>query len=197
MAQSICHESPDIRQAAVYGVGAAAKFAGTSYAQFCVRIFSINLESLPHLFELINSPDSRSEENIMATENAISAIGKVVRAFKNSGSFDSDSVISHWIEALPLVEDCEESVETYSFLLELIQSQHHVVVDTLKIPKLISILSTVLSTPSLLSGSGELSIQLTSCLKSLVGACDSTTKQKLWNSFSEQQQKYLVSQQIS
>ena len=68
MGESMTDSSPDVRQSAAYGVGVAAKFGGPSYTQFCIA-------SIPHLFNIINDPSARSEENLMATENAIAAIG--------------------------------------------------------------------------------------------------------------------------
>ena len=36
MGQSLLDASPDVRQAAAYGVGVAAKAGGASYSSFCV-----------------------------------------------------------------------------------------------------------------------------------------------------------------
>lgn len=48
MGQSVTDPSCDIRQAAAYGVGVAAKFGGPSYSQFCIgKVFL--LTKLPFL----------------------------------------------------------------------------------------------------------------------------------------------------
>lgn len=114
MGENLAHSEPDLRQAAAYGVGVAAKFGGPSYAAFVV-------ECLPHLFNIINFPESRSEDNLIATENAISAVGKILAVYKESGAFDSASLIGAWINALPILEDSEEAPETYSLLLDLME----------------------------------------------------------------------------
>ncbi len=47
-------------------------YGGPVYAHVCAEI-------LPRLFTLINAPDSRTVENNVATENAISAVTKIFK----------------------------------------------------------------------------------------------------------------------
>ncbi|KAJ3273865.1 Importin-5 [Terramyces sp. JEL0728] len=186
MATSLADPSPDVRQAAAYGVGVCAKFGGPNYAQLCV-------ESLPHLFNIVNDSNSRSEENTMATENAISAIGKLLKVYRNAGAFNANDVILHWFNALPIVEDSEEAPETYSLLLELIEGQNEVIVNVNQIPKLVSILSEALSLKGLLVKAPELKEKMVNCLKSVIAAADANTKQILWQNLKDGQKKYLAS----
>ncbi len=43
MGQSLLDASPDVRQAAAYGVGVAAKAGGASYSSFCVGMLSLKV----------------------------------------------------------------------------------------------------------------------------------------------------------
>ncbi|KAK6633230.1 hypothetical protein RUM44_003831 [Polyplax serrata] len=126
--------SPDVRQAAVYGCGVLGQFGGDSFAGFCA-------EALPRLVEVINDPDSRSKENINPTENAISAVTKILK--HNSSSINVDEVLPHWLSWLPVWEDVDESPHVYGYLCDLIQANHPVVLGTnnSNIPKLIAILA--------------------------------------------------------
>ncbi|KAK5847578.1 hypothetical protein PBY51_016695 [Eleginops maclovinus] len=72
MLQSLCDTSPEVRQAAAYGVGVMAQYGGENYRPFCT-------EAIPLLVRVIQSADSRVKENVNATENCISAVGKVMR----------------------------------------------------------------------------------------------------------------------
>ena len=150
------------------------------------------LASIPHLFVMINAADCRNEENIMATENSISALGKIIRSYKDSGLFDSNSVISMWIGSLPIIEDCEEAPATYQLLLDLIMQQHPAVVNATQATKLVSILTQVLPITALLQNDPELSQQLLTALRSIVPVCN---KQELISCLSNEQQQYLASQQ--
>lgn len=164
MAASLLNQDNDVRQSACYGCGVAALYGGPAYLNFCK-------DSLPHLFGIINAADSRSEENILMTENAISAVGKILRAFKDSGVFDSKAVTDLWFAALPITEDEAECVILYQFLCDLLDSgelhdQGGTDFDFVK--RLVGILSAVLVRPSLLASSPELMHRLAGRLKDII-----------------------------
>lgn len=77
----------EVRQAASYGCGVLAQFAGEQFASACAR-------ALPLLAALIAEPESRSVENITATENAISAVTKIIKY--NHSQINRDEIIRHW-----------------------------------------------------------------------------------------------------
>uniref|UniRef100_A0A8B9GSU4 Importin 5 n=1 Tax=Amazona collaria TaxID=241587 RepID=A0A8B9GSU4_9PSIT len=118
MLQSICDNSPEVRQAAAYGVGVMAQFGGDSYRPFCT-------EALPLLVRVIQSPDAKTKENVNATENCISAVGKIMK-FKPD-CVNVEEVLPHWLSWLPLHEDKEEAVYTFNYLCDLIESNNPVV----------------------------------------------------------------------
>ena len=140
---------------------------------------------------MINAKDSRSEDNTMATENSISALGKIIRTYKDSGLIDANSIISMWIGALPILEDSEEAPETYQLLLDLIAQQHPAVVNATLAPKLVSILTQVLPIPTLLPKNPEIGQHLLAALRSIVPVCN---RQELVTSLSNEQQQYLATQ---
>uniref|UniRef100_A0A8C0HLX2 Importin 5 n=1 Tax=Buteo japonicus TaxID=224669 RepID=A0A8C0HLX2_9AVES len=118
MLQSICDNSPEVRQAAAYGVGVMAQFGGDSYRPFCT-------EALPLLVRVIQSPDAKTKENVNATENCISAVGKIMKFKPDCVSVEE--VLPHWLSWLPLHEDKEEAVHTFNYLCDLIESNNPVV----------------------------------------------------------------------
>lgn len=79
--------APEVRQAAVYGCGVMGQFGGPAYAPACT-------EALGKLMKVISLPESRSTDNINATENAISAVTKILK-YSSSG-INKDEVIPHW-----------------------------------------------------------------------------------------------------
>uniref|UniRef100_A0A8C6Z633 Importin 5 n=1 Tax=Nothoprocta perdicaria TaxID=30464 RepID=A0A8C6Z633_NOTPE len=118
MLQSVCDNSPEVRQAAAYGVGVMAQFGGDSYRPFCT-------EALPLLVRVIQSPDAKTKENVNATENCISAVGKIMK-FKPD-CVNVEEVLPHWLSWLPLHEDKEEAVHTFNYLCDLIESNNPVI----------------------------------------------------------------------
>lgn len=96
----------------MYGWGVLAKFGGDTFAQNIADI-------IPVLVSLIQSPDGRSEENINATENAISAVTKMIQY--NSSKMNVNEMLPLWFSWLPVYEDEEELPHVYGFLMLLIE----------------------------------------------------------------------------
>uniref|UniRef100_A0A8C3IFX7 Importin 5 n=1 Tax=Chrysemys picta bellii TaxID=8478 RepID=A0A8C3IFX7_CHRPI len=134
MLQSICDNSPEVRQAAAYGVGVMAQFGGESYRPFCT-------EALPLLVRVIQSPDAKTKENVNATENCISAVGKIMK-FKPD-CVNVEEVLPHWLSWLPLHEDKEEAVHTFNYLCDLIESNNPIVLghNNSNLPRIFSIIA--------------------------------------------------------
>ncbi|KPI93520.1 Importin-5 [Papilio xuthus] len=105
----------EVRQAAAYGCGVLAQFGGVQFAAACARAARL-------LADVVNAPDSRNIENLNATENAISAVAKIIKY--NHTQVDRDQLITHWLTWLPVVEDVEEAPHVYSLLCELAASGH-------------------------------------------------------------------------
>lgn len=77
----------EVRQAAIYGCGVLGMCGGPSFAGVCAEI-------VPFLLQVINSTDARSSDNISATENAVSAIAKILDF--NSTAVNVDEILPHW-----------------------------------------------------------------------------------------------------
>ncbi|KAF9815034.1 hypothetical protein SFRURICE_010592 [Spodoptera frugiperda] len=105
----------EVRQAAAYGCGVLAQFGGAAFAGAAAR-------AVPLLAALIAEPDARALENLNATENAISAVAKIIKY--NHSQIDRDEIIRHWLTWLPVTEDTEEAPHVYSLLCELAASGH-------------------------------------------------------------------------
>ncbi|TKC53354.1 hypothetical protein EI555_005669 [Monodon monoceros] len=134
MLQYTCDSSPEVRQAAAYGLGVMAQYGGDNYRPFCT-------EALPLLVRVIQSADSKTKENINATENCISAVGKIMK-FKPD-CVNVEEVLPHWLSWLPLHEDKEEAVQTFNYLCDLIESNHPIVLgpNNTNLPKIFSIIA--------------------------------------------------------
>lgn len=86
--QYVSDKSPEVRQAAAYGCGVLAQFGGEQYAMTCAQI-------IPLLVQVVNDPKSREPENINPTENAISAVTKILK-FNKSAVQNVDEIINVW-----------------------------------------------------------------------------------------------------
>lgn len=134
----VCDTQPEIRQAAAYGVGVMAQFGTELYAATCA-------EALPLLVKVIQDPESRAEENINPTENAISAVTKICKY--NSSQINLNEVLPLWFSWLPVWEDEDEAVHIYNYLCDLIEGNHPLILGTNNenLPRVISIIGEALS----------------------------------------------------
>uniref|UniRef100_A0A8C2ER82 Importin 5 n=2 Tax=Cyprinus carpio TaxID=7962 RepID=A0A8C2ER82_CYPCA len=134
MMQALCDSSPEVRQAAAYGVGVMAQFGGESYRPAFT-------EAVPLLVGVIQSPDSRAKENANATENCISAVAKVMKY--RPECVNVTEILPHWLSWLPLNEDKEEAVHTFTYLCDLIESNNPIVLgpDNTNLPKIFIIIA--------------------------------------------------------
>ena len=75
---------PEVRQAAAYGCGVLGQFGGPGLAAAAAQ-------AIPLLCDVIQAPDSRAVENINPTENAISAVTKILQF--NGSAVNLDQVV--------------------------------------------------------------------------------------------------------
>lgn len=72
----------------MYGCGILAQFGGEQFAQTCSMV-------MPILIEAVVATDSREPENLTVTENAISAVSKIMK-YNSSAIANSDEIINIW-----------------------------------------------------------------------------------------------------
>lgn len=157
VAESLVSPEASIRQAAAYSVGVAAQHGGSNYADYC-------LACLRPLFEIAVIPEARSEDNITATENVVTAIAKICRSYGASVP-NLDSIVQEWVTLLPIIQDEEAAPFSYSFLAELIQNQHVAV--TSQIPKVVESVLQALAHAAI---GGTTAEKVVTATKQLLGA---------------------------
>ncbi|XP_026818169.1 importin-5-like [Rhopalosiphum maidis] len=133
MIEYIMDINSDVRQAAIYGCGVLAMCGGPSFAGVCAEI-------IPFLLQVINNSEARSAENINATENAVSAISKILEY--NNSAVNVDEILPLWLCNLPICEDTDEAPFVYGYLCKLIVNHHPLVLgqNNSNFPSLIKII---------------------------------------------------------
>ena len=105
-----------LRQAACYGVNVASRIPEFS---------SVAQQAVQRLLMTIEQPNARSKVNLMATENAVAALGHVCEKHEAAlGAPAAAKCWEQWISRLPIKEDEEEGQITHTQLLRLVQAQH-------------------------------------------------------------------------
>ncbi|XP_014663942.1 PREDICTED: importin-5-like [Priapulus caudatus] len=159
--QHIVNSHGEVRQAAAYGAGVMAQFAGPEFAQACA-------EAIPLLMQVIGAPDSRACENINPTENAIAAVTKICKY--NSSRFNIDEVLPLWLSWLPVWEDEDEAPHIYGYLCDLIEANHPLILgaNNSNVPRLVAIIADALAKEALDSKS-EVRTRLLNIVRQIQG----------------------------
>lgn len=98
---------PNIRTAAAYGLGVCAAKLGPAAAPYSSQIMSTLLGLLRH-------PEARVGDNEDATDNVVSALGKVCLHQSVEGA---SAVLPEWLSYLPLKSDLEEAAQVHEQLV--------------------------------------------------------------------------------
>ncbi|CAN6614779.1 importin subunit beta-3 [Trichomonascus vanleenenianus] len=157
MVDALVSGDASVRQAAAYGIGVAAQHGGAQYAQYTIS-------ALPTLFNLINVPEARSEDNVHATENASAAIAKILRTHGALVGDSLDQALTEWVKTLPIIADDEAAPFPYLFLSNLIEKSHASV--TSQVPKVFESVAQALVHASI---SGKTAEHVVAATKQLLG----------------------------
>ena len=172
--------SPEIRQAACYGLGI---FAMKCPPELFTGLSSQIVSSLTRAAESANGKGNPSYHS--ARDNAISALGKVLK--HHTSSVNLSEVVPFWITHLPLKHDKAEAKLMHSLLADFIlQNQNDLLEQTAFmgiLPKIVHIIGSVLETKFILSGFSE---KVKPFLLSLKSKANSEVAE-IWTSLSDTQ----------
>ncbi|KAK4258237.1 hypothetical protein QN277_007709 [Acacia crassicarpa] len=105
-------DSPDVRQAAVYGLGVCAEFGGSVFKPLVG-------EALSRLNAVIQHPNALQQDNVMAYDNAVSALGKICQFHRDS--IDAKQVVPAWLNCLPIKGDLIEAKVVHDQLCSMVE----------------------------------------------------------------------------
>jgi len=129
---------PEVRQAAAYGCGVLGQCGGPGLAPAAAQ-------AVPLLVEVIQQPDSRQPENINPTENAISAVTKILQF--NGSQVNMDQILPLWFGWLPVTEDVDEAPFVYGFLANLVEANnpHILGANNANLPRVVAVIAEALA----------------------------------------------------
>ena len=109
---------PTVLSYMVYPNGALSQVAIKSMGVYCQRnpeaCQPILVKVLQILTTIVSHTESRSEQNIRVTENAISAMGQIIEQHANYISAYIHQLLTLWIDQLPVHANQSESVIIYT-----------------------------------------------------------------------------------
>ncbi|GAV78964.1 HEAT domain-containing protein/HEAT_2 domain-containing protein [Cephalotus follicularis] len=178
-------ENPDVRQAAVYGLGVCTEFGGSAFKPLVG-------EALSRLNIVIRHPNALRSDNVMAYDNAVSALGKICQFHRDS--IDAVQVVPAWLSCLPIKGDLIEAKVVHDQLCSMVERSDRELLgpNNQYLPKIVAVFSEVLC------GGKDLATQQTASrminlLRQLQQTLPPSTLASTWSSLQPQQQLALQS----
>lgn len=132
----------DIRQTACYAIGACAVSLGESgFAKSCGM-------SLQCLAKVITAQDARGEKYGIATDNAISSVGKICKQQKSANAGAVAKVLPVWLSWLPARNDKEEAPTVHNLLCDFLEDPKSPIYgpNRSNLPAIFKVLATIAGT---------------------------------------------------
>ncbi|KAE8705698.1 hypothetical protein F3Y22_tig00110418pilonHSYRG00061 [Hibiscus syriacus] len=177
-------ESPDVRQAAVYGLGVCTEFCGPIFKPLVG-------EALSRLNAVIRHLNALQSENVMAYDNAVSALGKI--CLFHRGSIDAAQVVPAWLNCLPIKGDLIEAKVVHEQLCSMVERSDNDVLgpNHQYLPKIVAIFAEVLCGKDL--ATEQTASRMVNLLRQLQQTLAASTLASAWSSLQPQQQLALQS----
>lgn len=130
----------DCRQAAVYGLGVCAQHCQAAFAGSA-------MEAAQKIAAIIGHPEAKNEANRMATDNAVSALGKICE-FQAGGAINAAELAPLWLSHLPVRHDEVEARVVHAQLTGLCERNVDWVfgANHANLPKIVAVLAEVMDT---------------------------------------------------
>ena len=134
--------SVDVRQAAVYGLGVlcekAPSFLNADQLQAITQA----------LVRLIEDPHAFSEDNASASDNAVSALGKLCKLSASGDGKLAAAALPRWLATLPLSSDKTEALVVHRQLCDFMEASNAALLgeNHAKLPEILCIFGRVLDT---------------------------------------------------
>ncbi|CAK9319735.1 unnamed protein product [Citrullus colocynthis] len=178
-------ENPDVRQAAVYGIGVCAEFGGSVFKPLVQ-------EALSRLDVVIRHPNAQHSENIMAYDNAVSALGKICQFHRDS--INAPQLVPAWLGCLPIKGDLIEAKLVHDQLCSMVERSDKELLgpNNQYLPKIVSIFAEVLCAGKDLA-TEQTASRMVNLLRQLQQTLPPSTLASTWSSLQPQQQLALQS----
>jgi len=124
----------------VYGLGCCAQFGGPIFKNAAAQV-------MQSIQQVMGAPNARSKENVMATDNAVSALGKTIE-FHSDSIGDRAVAMQAFLSYLPVTGDAAEGAVVHTRLLTFLENGEPVVFENPEqwLPKILNVLAEVLDT---------------------------------------------------
>ena len=131
----------EVRQAAVYGLGVLAD--QKALGRPITFDEALQQQAAQALIQVIESPGAFEEDNATATDNAVSALGKLCKLSDTIAA----AALPRWLKVLPLGADKSEAILVHKHLIEMVGRATHLLgASHERLPDIICVFGQILGT---------------------------------------------------
>ncbi|KHG13024.1 Importin-5 [Gossypium arboreum] len=170
--------------AAVYGLGVCTEFGGPVFKPLVG-------EALSRLNAVIRHPNALQPENVMAYDNAVSALGKICLFHRDS--IDATQIVPAWLNCLPIKGDLIEAKVVHEQLCSMVERSDSEILgpNHQYLPRIVAVFAEVLCGKDL--ATEQTASRMVNLLRQLQQTLPAATLASTWSSLQPQQQLALQS----
>ncbi|XP_058114921.1 uncharacterized protein LOC131257956 isoform X2 [Magnolia sinica] len=173
----------DVCVAAIYGIGVCAEHGDAKSMPFIE-------EALRRLYYIIKHRSTSKFDNQMATDNAISALGKICEYRRDC--INATQVLPAWLSCLPIRNDLKEAKVLHGLFFRMVARSDALLLgrNNQNLPKILSVFAEILTAEGDLAYEETLA-EIPDLLRKLMRAIPPTAFASLWASLPARHQEVL------
>ena len=113
------NKDDEVRNAACYGLGVFSQSTTKNFMKYYKDILT-NLISAINMPIDANLPKNEKKEKRFAKDNAVSALGKILKYHESELGGDAENILDMWINNMPITQDEDEGKINNQFLLDIL-----------------------------------------------------------------------------
>ena len=113
------NKDDEVRNAACYGLGVFSQSTTKNFMKYYKDILT-NLISAINMPIDSNLPKNEKKEKRFAKDNAVSALGKILKYHESELGTDAENILDMWINNMPITQDEDEGKINNQFLLDIL-----------------------------------------------------------------------------
>ena len=118
------NKDDEVRNSACYGLGVFSQFTTKDYTKYCKNIVT-NLISAINFPIDENLPKDDKKTKRFAKDNAVSALGKILKYQGKELGEDYEKIFDIWINNMPITQDEDEGKISNQFLLDILMKEQN------------------------------------------------------------------------
>lgn len=176
-------QTPEVRQAAVYGIGTSAQFSSDIVNPMVGQMIQA-------LVKAITGEEAKQEAFKAATANAVSALFKIVQFRSTVAGVNPNELLSIWFNALPVTGDYLEAQIVHKHFIELVQQNNPVILgqNLANLPQVLRVIANI-TLSELVDEDTKKVIPV--LLKQMQTALPAPVLQQAWGALTEEERKKL------